>query len=454
MRHDPVAAVSRGSGAAEPPHVLYVAWGFPPHRGPGTYRPLASVNALVGRGTRVTVLTADRDTFDVVVGADHSLTEAVDPRVRVVRVPMLADTRDPVVNRWPGERAADPRTWTRALAAELGASFPEPVYVPWLRRAASAALAVHRVDPVDLVIASGNPYVDFAVATLLHAEAGVPFILDDRDSWLLDVYTGEPRADLDAVLPWFEPALAACRAMWFVNPPIAAWHRSRFPWAAEKVDVVENGWDPLFLDMERLAQEAGRRPPGPAVLTFVGTVNPTLPLRAMAEAWRRARAVDPDASDGLLRVVGQLGHSAGSPTAGQMEVQDAFRDDGIVFTGRVRTRLITDVYASSDALLFAKEGGGMVTSGKVYEYVATGLPIVAALGEAHDAWRVLEGYPRLFRADPGDVAAVASAMVAALREGRSPGAAERRVSAARVGAEHRRDRALLRAFDEWGAVLR
>ena len=71
--------MSRSAGSATAPHVLYVAWGFPPHRGPGTYRALATANLLAELGCRVTVLTADLATFDLVVGADHSLLAEVDP---------------------------------------------------------------------------------------------------------------------------------------------------------------------------------------------------------------------------------------------------------------------------------------------------------------------------------------------------------------------------------------
>lgn len=54
---------------------------------------------------------------------------------------------------------------------------------------------------------------------------------------------------------------------------------------------------------------------------------------------------------------------------------------------------MASVYASWDALVLILIGGRFVTSGKVYEYMATGLPIVSAHVVEHDASNVLNGHP-------------------------------------------------------------
>ncbi len=167
-------AVTRGL------HVLYVAWGFPPHVGPGVSRSLATVAELVRQGHRVTVLTADLATFDVVFGGDRSLLDEVPQAVRVVRVAMAAEPRDPLLNRWPAARIEDPKAWGAKVAKEQVRAFPEEVYGTWQPRAEAAAHRIHELDPVDLVIATGDPYVDFSVALRLHVDHGVPFVLDDK----------------------------------------------------------------------------------------------------------------------------------------------------------------------------------------------------------------------------------------------------------------------------------
>lgn len=429
-------------------HVLYVAWGFAPHQGPGVYRPLATVAELVRAGHRVTVLTTDLDTFDLIVGGDRTLLDGVDDSVRVVRVPTDPVLRDPLVNRWSDERIERPGPWVNRVRNDQVLSFPEQVYGIWQIRAETAAARVHELDPVDLVIATGNPYVDFTVPMRLFVDEGIPFVLDDRDSWLLDVYTGEPGPLIERYLPWFEFALSRALRMWFVNEPIARWHRERFPELADRITVVENGWDPQFLDVESVHRR--RQPNSRLVFTYVGTVSSTLPLQLLAEAWRDARGRSPELANAELRVVGSFGHG-GHLTAEQVAIADEYARDGLVLTGRAPKHQITEVYAEADALVFLKEGSGMVTSGKVYEYVATGLPIVSMLAPEHDARRILDGYPRWHDAVEYSAPALSTAMLEALADiadGR-----DRFASAAAYGAERSRQSRLRPALDDVFAAL-
>ena len=225
-------------------HVLYVDWGFAPHQGPGFDRSLATVAELVRQGHRVTVLTADLATFDLITGGDRSLLEQVPEAVRLVRVAMSSYPRDPLLNRWPAARIEAPKVWAETVQKQQVRAFPEMVHGTWQPRIEAVANRIHELEPVDLVIATGDPYVDFSVALRLYVDHGVPFVLDNRGSWLLDSSTLEPRALADRILPWLEFALSQAVSTWFVNPAIADWHRNRFPQYADRIRVVENGRDP------------------------------------------------------------------------------------------------------------------------------------------------------------------------------------------------------------------
>jgi len=134
-------------------------------------------------------------------------------------------------------------------------------------------------------------------------------------------------------------------------------------------------------------------------------------------------------------VVGQFGHG-GLLTPDQAAIAAEFAADGLVLTGRQPKHRIGQVYAEADVLVFLKEGSGMVTSGKVYEYVATGLPVVSVLEEQHDARRVLSGYPRWHDAVEHSPAGLAKAMLAAIDD--EENGAERQAAAVQYGAARSR----------------
>jgi glycosyltransferase involved in cell wall biosynthesis len=71
------------------------------------------------------------------------------------------------------------------------------------------------------------------------------------------------------------------------------------------------------------------------------------------------------------------------------------------------------VYEDSDVLVFMTGGGKYVTTGKVFEYMATGRPIVSVHLPDIAAVEVLRGYPLWFTANSMDVAEIANSMVAA-----------------------------------------
>ena len=96
-------------------HVLYVAWGFARHGGPGVQRQLATVAELVRQGHRVTMLTADLDTFDQVIAGDRSRLRDIPDAIQVVRVAMAQRQREPVVNRWPAARLSNADVTPKAV---------------------------------------------------------------------------------------------------------------------------------------------------------------------------------------------------------------------------------------------------------------------------------------------------------------------------------------------------
>lgn len=420
------------------PHLLYVAWGFPPSRTGGVHRALATVNAFAADGWDVTVLTAPREVFRDVTGADPRLEELVDPRVEVRRIPFSWPAQQTDLRAWPLLRVLFPRLWATVRKRRDLRAFPEVGYGPWRFELERAALAVHAARPVDLVVATTNPEVSVTAGVRLHEAAGVPYVVDYRDAWSLHTYSGRRRHAADSpVGRWEARSLGGAAEVWLVNEPLRRWHAEAYPGLAGRMHVVMNGYD------RDLPDELVRRPGSGAPLTFgyLGTMTRVVPLAEFVAGWRRGREASPEVASAQAVLRGYLGYYA-TPDDVLAAIVDGAADAAVRYRGPVSKTEVAATYAGFDVLLFLLGGGEYVTSGKVFEYMSTGLPIVSVLTPGCAAAEVLAGYPRWHPATDLSPGTVAAALAAAADDARSPDA-EARASAARAFAgRYRRDRQL------------
>lgn len=375
------------------PHVLYVAWGYPPSRGAGMYRALATANAFARDGWKVTVLTATRDTFERLTGSDPESEGFIDPRVRVVRIPFVPERDETDLRKWSRARLFSPRLWDYLQWRLSGRDFPELGYGAWKRPLVAAAEQIHRENPVDLTVGTANPNVDFAPGMHLRRAYNVPYVMDHRDAWHLDVHTGRHVGGRFGRSRRLERRLIDdALETWFVNEPIREWYAREYPRNSAGFQVVTNGFDPVFLETDDRAPAESN-----SGLTFgyLGTIYGRVPLRETLEGWRLARTESDIIGRSRLVFRGRLGHYA-EPDAEVAALFEEFLGDGVTYEGPVSKTQVMTVYRSFDALVFIAAHSEYVTSGKVFEYAATGLPIGAFHHPDTAATSVLRGHPRVF----------------------------------------------------------
>lgn len=397
------------------PHLLYTAWSFPPSRAGGVYRALATVNAFADAGWDVTVITVPQALFRTSTGIDEALLHEIHPRVRVIRDEPDVPAFQNDVTRWPWLRARHPEVYKLQDLRKDFRWFPEPNYGRWRPSLERIAERVHREHPVDLAIGTANPHVDFIPGWHLRRRFGVPYVMDYRDAWQLDVFSGRRLLTATAgVRRWERRLIMDATEVWFVNDAIRGWHAEAHPEASSRMQVVANGFDEYSSSLRapvRAARDHG------LVFGYVGTITPNVPLDALVRGWRRARRSEPVLAGARLELRGYLGHFGVGETATQQLIADA-EDDGVVYLGPVGKTEIADTYRGFDALVLALGTGRYVTSGKVYEYAATGIPIASVHDPGNAATDVLVDSPSwvaarsLAEADVADVIAAVGRMAA------------------------------------------
>jgi len=373
------------------PHLLYVAYGFPPAVKSGAYRMRAVANAFANRGWDVTVLSLSDDAWDRESGTDETLLVGLADSITRVSVGVAREDLEPDIRKYSELRARSPKQWRKQFAEESTVEFPEAVFGSWRSAYERAAVDIHSRKPVDFTLVSPQPNVQVTAALHLHEVAGVPYAVDFRDGWSLDVVSGNVAFSNDSTAGlWEERTVLGATQVWFVNSPIRDYYAKRYPLAASRMRVVRNGFD------DDLTDHGPFKGPSSAPLHFgyLGTVSfKGAHLSAMLDAWRQARSADPLLADATLTFRGHIGSGFAKASNSLTRMIADATADGVSFGGPVAKADVGRVYAQWDVLVLALIGGEYVTSGKVYEYMATGHPIVSVHAQTHAAVEVLDGYP-------------------------------------------------------------
>ena len=415
--------------------MLYLSFFFPPSRASGVYRGRATANHLVARGWDVTVFAAPlRFLYGAIGSVDEELLSTVDRRVRVVRPGLSQFIWEHDLRQFSRFRGSLPVLARKVHAWGQAHLFPEP-YGSWGLSAVARAVRLHARCRFDVVLATGNPFASFAAAWLFHRLTGVPYVVDYRDSWTLNLFTDAPAfPDDHPAWRWERRVLSAASGVVFVNEALRGWHAQRYPRVAGRMMVVANGWD---TDLMRAPAGPGASagpggPGGPLRFGYLGTLTGSQPVEELAAAFQLARR-HPDLASAQLNIHGHLGFFRNSPAElmtrlGLDHDNDGDHDNhgdgdrdgdggddggGIVYRGPVSKTEVGSVYEHSDVLVFLAGGGRYVTSGKIFEYMAAGRPIVSVHAPDIAATEVLAGYPLWFSAHSLDVDAIAETMIAA-----------------------------------------
>ncbi len=346
------------------PHLLYLAWGFPPAAKSCTYRMLATANSFNRAGWRVTVLTLSKDAWLREHGLDESLLDLVDPEIEVERLPLYREDLETDIRTYSRLRAQRPKQWLKWHRRQDVRQFPELVFGRWYGELVEATRAIHDRDPVDLVLTSAAPYTFFGPALDLWEQARVPFVLDYRDAWSIDIIHDRPAFSPTSRRGRIEQRLmAAAHEAWFVNSPIRDAYAQLYPHRADDLRIVMNGSD-VAIGTNRIPLRHPEKDEG-LVFGYLGTVTfKAERTRALCEGWRLAGERSEVIARSSFVFRGHLGAGSARGVNAHARIIAEYADQGISYGGPVAKAETAAVYASWDALVLSLVGGRYVTSGQ------------------------------------------------------------------------------------------
>lgn len=384
--------------------ILLISYLFPPAGGVAVQRALSLARYLPRLGHEVHVLSARNPsvpTFDPslmqLLPAEVRLHRAFSPEVpyawkqRVWRL-LSAAGRGAAASGGQAGGSAESRL-QRLVRRMLN---PDPEVV-WVRFAISAARRIVRRHAIEAVLVTAPPFSSFMIATAIKREyPGVKLIADFRDEWLefyLSTFDFHKSASIlakskklereivdhaDAVVSVTRGIIARLRRRYADQPP-------------DKFHCIPNGFDPEALAHFR-ARPHGT---GRIVVVFAGTLYKSSSARYHL--------------DGLDRLPAEIRSAFDSRFVGRVAPEERRFLEG-------RTSLVTQLgfvpqaeafrqMEEADFLMLTMTDADSLT-GKIFEYLATGKPVLAYSPKGGEVDRLIAETGAGWCADPSDPQAV------------------------------------------------
>jgi glycosyltransferase involved in cell wall biosynthesis len=395
--------------------VLLVAQAFPPFNASGAVRVGALAKYLAARGDDVRVLTASPlpypRTLQSPLESDRIVrTASFDPLTLLA----WARRRRAAPARASARGSATPGRLLRSFAAFV--TIPEPQF-GWFFPAVRAGRRLLRTWKPDVIYASALPFTAHIVAAWLAQREGVPWIAEFRDHFAGNPYSNLPswRVPIDR---WIErQVIASASACVTVSEPMAETLRALHekPTVAalngfeEPVDDVPN--EPSF---------------GPLRIVYTGLIYPG--RRDPSPLFEAIASLGPDAARIEVAFFGQDLRGV-VEAAARHGVSDVVRVGGAIpHCDALAEQRKADVLL---LLLWNDPREAGVYTGKLFEYVGAGRPILAVGGDGGAAARLVR--ERGLGVSASDPVAIAKALVGWIAQKRATGVVAGPAERARVG---------------------
>lgn len=392
--------------------VAFLSYFFPPVGGGGTSRSAKFVKYLYRFGFRPTVFTVRPESHEQSREFRLDDSQVVDLASSEYDHVQIANPSGAGYRHWIRQSRLFPLAWTAGYPWLYESSRP------WAFAAARAIIKAHRKHPFDLIYVSAGPNSALEAAAWASRRLSIPWIADLRDLWTRDTLKFFPSRGHYLWESWLERRILGTASAVVANTSLSGdrLRESLGPGASDRVTVIPNGFDAEDFP----AETAWSAPRKGAIISVLhaGTLYP--PKSEMSRLGRyrpvglnhTARSVQPIVA-GLLALreerpdladryrVRLLGHlpAESHQTIASSGLGDQFscegnlpRDEALKALKRTDALLVVQV-----AFTDARKPVPYVP-GKIYEYLATGAPIVAPVppGDLRD---LLDMAPQAYVSD-------------------------------------------------------
>ena len=367
--------------------VLIITYYWPPSGGSGVQRWLKFAKYLPDAGWEPVIFTPENPDFDL---RDESLEKEVPKQLEVIRFPIWEPYQ--LFSKVKGKTKTHPGRLLEqkekgflekaAIWARANLLVPDP-RVFWVKPAVKFLTDLAQSGQFQAVITTGPPHSMHLIGRELKRKTGLPWIADFRDPWsqweFLDTlpmtsFIRKKHQQLE------QTVLKEADAVLTISP---TFQRDLEKLARRKINLLTNGYDPgdIPLGFSPREKEAGK-----LHLVYSGIID------AIRNPIPLMEALKAEFEGGVEEVKWTFVGKVSEQVQAYVK-QDAWLSERIHFAGYVSHGEVFGFYAKADVLVLiltdTKNAQGNIP-GKLFEYLATGVPVLALGDPNGDSAKILK----------------------------------------------------------------
>lgn len=367
--------------------VLIITYYWPPSGGSGVQRWLKFAKYLPESGWEPVIFTPENPDFDL---RDESLEKEVPKQLEVIKFPIwepfqLFSMVKGKTKTHPGrllEQKEKGFLEKAAIWARANLLVPDP-RVFWVKPSVKFLTDLAKSGQFQAVITTGPPHSMHLIGRELKRKTGLPWIADFRDPWsaweFLDTlpmtsFVRKKHQQLEATV------LREANAVLTISP---TFQRDLVKLSHRRIYLLTNGYDPADVPAGFSPKE---KVEGKLHLVYSGVIdgirNPIPLMEALKSEFQHG------IEEVKWTFVGKVSEQVQAYVK-----EDAWLSERIHFAGYVSHSEVFGFYAKADVLVLiltdTKNAQGNIP-GKLFEYLATGIPVLALGDPEGDSAKILK----------------------------------------------------------------